>query len=198
MKDKKKKSFVKNTLNFISESGMLKRVQRSGWSVLGIKNGESVAEHSFRCAVIGYVLARMEKVLPYRVLLMTLFNDIQEARTTDLHKMAQRYIDAKAVDEKSFYEQIDSLPKGMKGELAGMRQEYKNQETKESLIARDADILECLIQAKEYYEQGYLEAYKFMKKAPRFLKTKSARDLWQLAKTTNLNDWWIELSEFNR
>lgn len=198
MKDKKKKIFIKNALNFISEAGMLKRVRRSGWPVLGIKNGESVAEHSFRCAVIGYVLARMEQISPYRILIMTLFNDIQEARTTDLHKMAQRYIDAESVEDKAFYEQISSLPKNMKGELAGMRREYKNQDTKEGIIARDADILECLIQAKEYYEQGYLEAYKFMKKAPRFLKTKSARELWQLAKTMDLNNWWVELSEFKR
>lgn len=198
MKSNRKKSSIKNVLNFISEAGMLKRVVRSGWPVLGIKNGESVAEHSFRCAVIGYVLARMEDVSPYRVLLMTLFNDIHEARTTDLHKMAQRYIDTEAADDAAFYGQINSLPESMKGELAGMRGEYINQDTKESLIARDADILECLVQAKEYYEQGYLEASKFMKKAPRFLKTESARKLWQMAEVINLGDWWVKLSEFKR
>ncbi|MDD5618601.1 MAG: HD domain-containing protein, partial [Candidatus Omnitrophica bacterium] len=78
-------------LEFISEAGILKRIKRSGWWVLGIKDPETVAEHSFRCAVIGYVISKMEKVSPYKVLMMTLFGDIQEARTSDLHKMAQRY-----------------------------------------------------------------------------------------------------------
>jgi putative hydrolase of HD superfamily len=59
-------------LNFISEAGLLKRTPRSGWFVAGIKNPESVAEHSFRCAVIGYCLAKMEDADPYQVLLMTL------------------------------------------------------------------------------------------------------------------------------
>jgi putative hydrolase of HD superfamily len=177
---------------------MLKRTRRSGWSVLGIKNAESVAEHTFRCALIGYVLARMEGVLAYPVLLMTLFNDMQEARTGDLHKMAQAYLNAEYAEDKSFSAQISSLPKSIKWELSQMRKEYKRQKSKPSIIARDADILECLIQAREYYEQGFSEAIKFTKKAPRFLKTESARKLWLLAKKSRLNDWWLKLSRFKR
>ncbi len=185
-------------LNFIAEAGTLKYVRRSGWWVLGIKDAETVAEHSFRCAVIGYVIACMEKVPPLKVLLMTLFNDIHEARLNDLHKMSQRYIKLKKAEDKAFSEQIASLPKNIKDELAGMHAENRKQNTKESLIARDADILECLIQAKEYHEHGFKNAFKFMKKAPRFLKTKSAKRLWHLTKTTNLNEWWEKLSEFKR
>ncbi|MFH1692404.1 MAG: HD domain-containing protein [Candidatus Omnitrophota bacterium] len=185
-------------LNFISEASMLKRVTRSGWSVLGIKNAESVAEHSFSCCVIGYVLARMERVSIQEVLLMTLFNDIHEARITDLHKMAQRYIDAEGAEDKSFCEQISFLPKILRDDLGSMRDEYRKQKSKESIVARDADILECLIQAKEYHEHGFSEAIKFMSKAPRFLKTKSAKKLWKLAKNMKLNDWWIRLSDFKR
>ena len=81
---------MQNIVEFILETGVLKRTPRSGWSLLGIDHAESVADHSFRCAVIGYLLARMEKVSVHQVLLMTLFNDIHEARITDLHKMAQR------------------------------------------------------------------------------------------------------------
>ena len=198
MKYKKEKSSLRSLLNFISEAGMPKRVQRSGWSVLGIKDAESVADHSFRCAVIGYVLARLEKVSPYKILLMTLLNDMQEARITDLHKMAQRYIDSQAVEDKSFYEQVSSLPHSIRKELIAIRQEYKEQNTKEGIIARDADILECLIQAKEYKESGIPGAINFMKKAPRFLKTRSARELWHLTKYQNLNNWWFNLSEFRR
>lgn len=198
MKGRVQKMPLKKILNFIAEAGMLKRIPRAGWSVLGIKNSESVAEHSFRCAVLGYVLARMEKASVYPVVLMSLFNDIQEARITDLHKMAQCYIDAEVAEDRSFAAQIAPLPKQIKDELADLRREYKKDDTKESEIARDADILECLIQAKEYHEQGYLEAHKFMKKAPRFLKTKSARSLWQSAKKMNLNDWWVGLSNFKR
>ena len=188
----------KKLINFIEEAGMLKRVKRSGWWVLGIKNPESVAEHSFRCAVLGYILARMEKIPPYKAMLMALFNDIHEARINDLHKMAQRYIRFKNAEDEAFKEQIDPLPKVLKNELKNMHSEYRKQSTKESIIARDADILECLIQAKEYEEHGYTEAVKFMKKAPAALRTKSAKALWSLAKKMKLNEWWERLSAFER
>ncbi|MFC1509598.1 HD domain-containing protein [Candidatus Omnitrophota bacterium] len=185
-------------LNFITEAGMLKRVKRSGWWVLGIKDSETVADHSFRCAVIGYIIAKMEKVKPYKVLLMTLFNDIHEARLNDLHKMSQRYINLHEAEDKAFKEQISCLSKGIKGELSSMHQEYRRGVSRESIIARDSDILECLIQAREYEEHGFKEAFRFMKKAPKFLKTKSAKKLWLLAKSMSLNEWWERLSEFKR
>ena len=106
MKDDETKSLVE----FIFEAGLLKRVPRSGWSVLGIAQPESVADHSFRCAVIGYLLAHQEGVSVERTVLMTLFNDIHESRITDLHKMAQRYIDAEPAEDASHTEQIDPLP----------------------------------------------------------------------------------------
>ncbi|MDP6685937.1 MAG: HD domain-containing protein, partial [Candidatus Omnitrophota bacterium] len=116
----------------------------------------------------------------------------------DLHKMAQRYIKALDVEDACFHEQVASLPKDIKKELTSMHGEYRKQASKASMVARDADILECLIQAKEYHEHGFKEAVKFMKKAPKFLRTKSAKKLWTLAMKSNLNNWWVELSEFKR
>ena len=188
----------KDILNFIAEAGLLKRVKRSGWWVLGIENGESVADHSFRCAVIAYLLAKMENVDSGKVLMMALFNDIHEARISDLHKMAQRYIDGKAAEDKAFLGQANSLPGYIGDDLLKMYKEYRGQSTKESLVARDADILECLIQAKEYQEHGFKEAVRFMKKAPGFLRTKSAKSLWKVARRHSFNDWWNALSTFDR
>jgi len=37
-----------------------------------------------------------------------------------------------------------------------------------------------------------------MKKAPDFLRTKSAKKLWRLAKSAKINKWWEKLSEFRR
>ncbi|RKY32542.1 MAG: HAD family hydrolase [Candidatus Omnitrophota bacterium] len=189
---------AKNIHKFITEVGMLKRVVRSGWSVLGIKNAESVAEHSFRCAVIGYVLAHLEKARVYKVLLMTLFNDLAEARITDLHKMAQRYINIDSAEDRAFCQQAGYLPRKLELELVKIRKEYRKQKTIESIIARDADILECLIQAREYFQHGFSQARHFMKKAPAFLKTKSAKKLWKTAKNTDISNWWFKLGEFRR
>lgn len=185
------------TVELILELGLLKRTPRSGWSLLGIHNPESVADHSFRCAAIGYVLAHMESADPYRILLMTLFGDMHEARITDLHKMAQHYVDADAAEDKAFSDQIEELPGSIRDELSGMHSEYRAQESKESIIARDADILECLIQAKEYSEQGHPAAVEFTKNAGH-LSTESASRLWALAEKVDVNAWWRAIGGFER
>ncbi|MGB3112631.1 MAG: HD domain-containing protein [Candidatus Omnitrophota bacterium] len=185
-------------LDFIAEAGKLKQIKRSGWWMVGIPCEESVAGHSFRCAVLGYVLAKMESADPYKVLMMTLFNDLHEARMNDLHKVANRYLNTKEAEKKAFGEQIERLDQVLREELESLREEYDVQKSPESIIARDADILECLVQAKEYYDQGFKNAEKFFKKAPEHLVTESARTLWEKAKKWDSNEWWVRLSAFER
>ena len=192
------RSINKKILDLLAEAGALKRVKRSGWWMTGSPTDESVAEHSFRCAVIGYVLAGMEKADPYKVLLMTLFNDIHEARIGDSHKVAHRYIDVRSAEKSAFSDQVDSLPAFLGKELSGMRKEYDGQKTIESLIARDADILECLIQAKEFLDMGFKKAEKFFKTAPSHLVTESDREIWKTALNWDSGEWWERLGKFER
>ncbi len=189
---------VVSALNFFAEAGLLKKVKRSGWWVAGLKDPESVAEHSFRCAVIGYYMAHLENVDPFKVVVMTLFNDIHEARINDLHKMGHTYIDFKSAEKKVFHDQVKNLDHRVKTQLARFRWDYDTQKTKESLVARDADIFECLLQAKEYFDQGYRGARKFLNRAPDYLKTKSARQLWKKLKGWNSSQWWDHVVKFER
>jgi putative hydrolase of HD superfamily len=187
-----------NALNFFAEAGLLKKIKRSGWWVAGIKDPESVAEHSFRCAVMAYYLAHLENVDPHKTLVMALFNDIHEARINDLHKMGHYYIDFRDAEKKVFKDQVEFLDDKFKRELTNFRTEYDKQDSKESLVARDADILECLIQAKEYFDNGYTKAKKFLQKAPDHLKTKSARLLWEEIKDWDSGAWWENVVKFER
>ncbi len=192
------KAAVKASLDFFGEAGLLKRVKRSGWWVAGIENPESVADHCFRCAVIGFYMAHEEGADPYRVLAMTLFNDIHEARINDLHKMGHYYIDFKDAEKRVFKDQVVSLPFKVRDALVDIRGDYDTQQTHEALIARDADILECLVQAKEYMDNGYPVAEKFLKRAPGFLKTRTAKTLWEALKRWDSTVWWQNVVKFER
>jgi putative hydrolases of HD superfamily len=202
MKSSVKKSKKVNpqvaALNFFAEAGLLKRVKRSGWWVAGIGDPETVAEHCFRCAVIGYYLAHCEGVDPYKVVTMTLFNDIHEARINDLHKMGHYYINFREAEIKAFNDQVAELDKRVKKALQSMRGDYEDQLSKESIVARDADILECLVQAKEYADNGYPVARTFFKRAPDHLRTATARKLWRQAVSWDSHAWWQNVVKFER
>ncbi len=202
LKNKKSKSpkvvDTNPSLDFFAEAGLLKRVKRSGWWVAGIENPESVADHCFRCAVIGFYMAHEEGADPYRVLAMTLFNDIHEARINDLHKMGHFYIDFKDAEKRVFKDQVAPLPLKVRDALTDIRGDYDTQKTHEALIARDADILECLVQAKEYQDNGYPVARKFLKRAPGFLKTATAQKLWKALERWDSTAWWENVVKFER
>lgn len=197
MKAKKKPNYL-NAINLFAEAGLLKKIKRSGWWVAGIKDPESVADHCFRCALMGYYIAHLEGADAAKVMAMALFNDLHEARINDLHKMGHYYIDFKEAERKVFKDQVRDLDTPVREELQQLREEYEQQKTKESLIARDADILECLLQAKEYYDNGHTKAKKFFKTAPDHLKTKTARNLWRRIQKWDSGAWWERVVKFER
>ena len=183
--------------NFFYEAGQLKRVKRSGWWTINIKDPESVAEHSFRAAVIGFALARLEHANTERVTLMCVFNDFHEARLNDLHKVGHRYIDFKEAETRAHREQMEPL--GMLGkELFALHEEFQQQKTKESLVARDADLLEGLVQAREYQKIGYADAQNWIDNIRKILVTPSAKRLAAVLEETDPNDWWRGLKKSER
>lgn len=129
---------------------------------------------------------------------MALFNDIHEARINDLHKMGHYYIDFKNAEKKVFADQVEKLESRVKKALRDIRDDYDAQQTLDAVIARDADILECLIQAKEYQDNGYTVAKKFLTRAPSHLKTDTAKRLWSALEIWDSTEWWEHVVKFER
>ena len=112
--------------------------------------------------------------------------------------MGHFYINFKEAEKKVFKDQVAHLDREIKSEMTGMRREYDEQKTKASIVARDADILECLLQAKEYYDSGHMKAKKFFKVAPSRLKTKTARRFWKQIQKWDSSRWWEDVVKFER
>ena len=190
-------SDIKKITNFIFELGALKNVKRSGWWIINVKDPENVAEHSFRAGVVGYMLAKLEKADINKVAMMCFLNDLHEARLNDLHKVGHRYIDFKKAETAAHKEQMESLGDIGK-DLFSLHEEFQEQKTKESVVARDADLLENAFQAKEYIEIGYKDAQNWIDNIRTILKTNSAKKLLDEIEKTSSNDWWKDLKKIER
>ena len=66
-------------LQWAIEAGLLKRVKRTGWWCSGIKDPESVAEHSHRMSLLAFYIAGEEDADPYKAASLGLFHDLPEA-----------------------------------------------------------------------------------------------------------------------
>ncbi|MDP3795033.1 MAG: HD domain-containing protein, partial [bacterium] len=77
--------------NFIFETGILSKTPRSGLWFFGT-GSQSVAEHIVRTAFTGYALGHLTPgVSKERIVLLCLFHDLGEGRTSDLNYVHQRY-----------------------------------------------------------------------------------------------------------
>jgi putative hydrolase of HD superfamily len=176
------------TAGFLFETGMLKRAKRSGWWIVGVKDPETIAEHSFRTAIIGAVLAMMEGADPAQVALMCVFHDTQETRVSDIPHIGRRYLDAMSNEGVTADQVSGAYPSVAEG-VQKIVAEYENGSSPEVEVAHDADKLECLIQAVEYREQGYQNVQNWIDSSLAKLKTESARTLAEAALTMTSLEW---------
>jgi putative hydrolase of HD superfamily len=176
------------TAGFLMEMGMLKRAKRSGWWIAGVKDPETIAEHSFRTAVVGPVLAMMEGADPAKVALMCVFHDTQETRVSDIPHIGRRYLTA-ASNEKVTADQVSAAHPAVAAGIQAVVEEYENSSTLEVIVAHDADKLECLIQAVEYREQGNSNVQDWIDSSLARLKTPSAQALAQAALNMTSVEW---------
>ncbi|MBC6459697.1 HD domain-containing protein [Actinomadura sp. HBU206391] len=173
---------------FLYEQGLLKRYRRTGWHIVGVGNPESIADHSFRTAVIATVLAAMEDADPERAALLGLLHDTQETRLTDIPYVAKRYL-AAAANQDVTADQTRGLPEAVAKVVRGAVDEYEERESTEALCARDADKLECLIQALEYRAQGHQNVQPWIDSSLAALQTSSAKALADEALQEGCLEW---------
>ncbi|MFE7544152.1 HD domain-containing protein [Streptomyces platensis] len=182
------KNSARGTAGYLLELGMLKRAKRSGWWIAGVKDPESIAEHSFRVGIIGAVLAMMEGADPAKVALMCLFHDTQETRVGDIPHIGRRYLEA-ASNEKVTADQVSAAHPAVASGVQRVVEEYENGDSLEVVVAHDADKLECLVQAVEYREQGCSIVQNWIDTSLASLKTASAQALAEAALSMSSIEW---------
>lgn len=181
---------MKKVADFLFEVGMLKRTPRTGWQFLG-SGSESVAEHVFRAAMIAFALSRMvEGVNGDRVLRMSLFHDMPEARTGDLNYMNQKYV--RADEERAARDMAEGLSFG--NEILELLHEFREQKTLESIVAKDADNLEMLLQLKEHLDVGNKNAAEWIPFTVNRLKTAEAKKIGEAILAGDSSSWWFDKS----
>jgi putative hydrolase of HD superfamily len=164
-----------DTVKFIHEVGSLKLTPRSGWLKLGIKLPESVAEHSFRTAIIAFLIAYEETGdvnTAYKASTAALFHDLHETRTTDLHKIAKSY--AKVDEKRAFEEQLAFL---------NLELDFSDVE----IFVIDADKLELAFQAVEYSKINS-DALQFSQNLE--FSTKTAEKIYENLMQRKDPKWW--------
>jgi putative hydrolase of HD superfamily len=153
MLEKMPKNSLISLVEFFKKSGQLKKVSRSGWVRIGIKSPESVADHTFRTALLCMVFSSLEGLDELKMLRMALIHDLPEVITGDLmpSEKAKAY---KNSEEHAMKDLLSLLPEEVRGEYIQVWHEYVSNETAEAMAVRQLEKLEMAMQAREYKETG--------------------------------------------
>ncbi|GAA2057685.1 HD domain-containing protein [Catenulispora yoronensis] len=176
------------TARLIYETGFLKLSKRTGWWLCGVKDPESIAEHSFRTAIIAGLLASMEGADPARATYLAVWHDSQETRVGDIPHLGRRYLKA-ASNEQVTEDQTAGVPSAVAEQLRALVHDYENGESLEVQCAHDADKLECLFQAIEYRDTGHQNVGGWIESSRVKLRTKSAQQLADAAVAMSSQEW---------
>ncbi|MFP4609089.1 MAG: HD domain-containing protein [Candidatus Natronoplasma sp.] len=145
---------MREFLTLFKEIGNLKDTDRQGWKRVGVANPESVADHSYRCAVIGWVLGEELDLDTKKLIKLLLIHDVPEAKIGDLTPYDVPCKEEKTdLEKRALVELLEESGVKEKEDIVSLWKEFESGESKEAEIARDIDKFEMILQAVEYKEK---------------------------------------------
>lgn len=150
---------LKEIIEFSKLIGKLKKIERTGWVTgPGIKNPESVADHTFRTVALAMVIADIKKLDAEKMMRMALLHDLGEAITGDFDFYAKKRFTADEIEQKegeAILRILSTLPGELRSNYLEIWKEYRKQETTEARFVKEIDRIEMIFQAWEYEKEGY-------------------------------------------
>lgn len=138
---------VRKLIEILSVAEKLKNNTRHSWTSSGRQ--ESVAEHSWRLALMAYLVKdEFPDADINKVILMCIIHDLGEAFTGDIPSF-NKTDDDELTERQKLRLFLDSLPEPYREELSGLFEEIHAQETIEARIFRALDRMEAVIQHNE-------------------------------------------------
>jgi len=170
---------VMKLINFFEIVGKLKTIKRTGWAKNNVSNPESVAEHSFRFAVMAMILAPKAGVNVEKAIKMALIHDIGKAKTGDLIIMQGKQKLASYSEklnlEGNTFKGILSLIDG--DEYISLFNEFEENKTKEAKFVNELDKLEMAMQAYEYEKKYKINLEVFFENSKALITSKEIKEL---------------------
>jgi 5'-deoxynucleotidase len=145
------------TIELMRAAGALKSIKRSGWiKKAGIKEAESVADHSYRVALLAMLIGLELPIDSAKLIRMCLLHDLAESSIGD--KMPEE-----KESEKSHRRQEDrivkqlllGLPKNSRKILLSDWEDLIESNSREAKLTWEVDKVEMVLQQRDYVRAGY-------------------------------------------
>ena len=133
----------------------LKNIQRKGWiDKLGIKNPESVADHSYSMTLMSMILSELQGLNTKKIVKMSLLHDLAESVVGDFTPDEISKTKKLELENTAMEKILKKLPNELVKDYLDIWNEFQLGESKESIFVHEVDKLEMVFQAKHYLDNG--------------------------------------------
>jgi putative hydrolases of HD superfamily len=152
---RRKESGAQDLVRFFVRSGRLKAEMRRGWvKKLGLSHPESVADHSYRTALMAMVISDSRGLDTGKAVRLALLHDLPEAVVGDAMPEERSGRPKIAVETKAMERLLSDLPPDVRSLYHDAWSEFVEGKTEEARLVRQLDKLEMAIQAWEYVQES--------------------------------------------
>jgi len=183
-----------NVLNFMIQIGKLKQLKRTGWVLAGVKNAETVAQHSFLVAFMGWFLGQAKGLDTDRIVKIALAHDLCEVYAGD----QTPYDPVLATGIKDVKELVSKPPRvpyeqRLEWLMKKIRQEWQALSKLTSNLPKDfqQEIVNLWID----FEEGITKEGRFVHQVDQLVNLVQAIEYWKKDKTFPVTPWWITIKE---
>jgi putative hydrolase of HD superfamily len=167
-------------LCFLMELSKLKGLKRRGWVFRGVKEAETVAQHTFHMTIMAWLLGEKRGLNIKRIIKIALAHDLCEVYAGDqtpydpilllnnekkeeLFKKSPRIpqpkrlewlLQKRATEWKAIVKLTSHLPKGLQEEIINLWIDFEEGLSKEGRFVAQADKIANLVQAVEYFKEN--------------------------------------------
>lgn len=187
---------MENFLNFFIEIGKLKKMPRRGWVIRDIKNPESIAEHTFRVAIMAWFLGEKRGINfnIEKIIKMALIHDLCEVYAGD----TTPYDSILPKNKKKRIELLKTWPRFSEKEKKRLVAQ-KHKKEKEGLDKLTKDLpLKLKQEIKLFwldYEKGLSKEGRFFRQTDRVESFLQAAEYWTVNKNIPQGAWWVQAKE---
>lgn len=147
---------ITKLLEVFIQTNKLKDVDRTGWVIKGVKDPESVADHTWGVAMLSLLLANPKKINMVKLLKMIIIHDLGEIVPGDVRwEAGKKIIGSQSKKRKKELDVMKDIfknyPKGK--EYISLLKEFNEQSSPEAKFVKKAEKLEMALQAFIYEKQ---------------------------------------------
>jgi putative hydrolase of HD superfamily len=191
---KKNRNTTTEVMNFIIEIGKLKRLKRTGWILRGVKNPETVAQHTFQMTIISWFLGETKGLDTNKTVKIALIHDLCEVYAGD-QTPYDPILGSDKKNAKKIMEKPPRVPyaKRLEWLLQKRAKEWKAIVKLTSRLpkALQDEIIELWVD----FEEGLTKEGRFVSQVDKMVNLFQAIEYWKKDKKFPIIPWWIDIKE---